>query len=99
MNISGLVIITIPQKTEIVLQFLNSFDGMEVHKTLDNGKIIAVMERETTGEEVDAVSEINGVDGVVAVTMAYHHFEEEVDRMIDVMDQEPIQIQKTKLVN
>lgn len=77
MNISGLLITTNPKKTKKVVESLNRFEKLEIHKILEDGRIVAVLERETTEEEVKVVKELHDIDGVSSVVMAYHYFEEE----------------------
>ncbi len=86
MNVSGIVIMTMPDKTEQVVESLKDFEGLEVHKVLEDGRIVAVLERETTGEEVNAIRSMYDIDGVITATMAYHHFEEEVNALADEME-------------
>lgn len=86
MNISGLVIMTVPKKTKQVVEKLKDIEGLEIHRVLEDGKIVAVLERESTGEEVNTVRNMYDIDGVITATMAYHHFEEEVDEMINEME-------------
>jgi nitrate reductase NapD len=53
-------------------------DGVEVHGILPDGQIVAVVEAETVNDEVAIVSRLHEVNGVVAVRMAYHNFEDEL---------------------
>ncbi len=86
MNVSGIVIMTMPDKTGQVVESLKDFSGLEVHKVLKDGKIVAVLERESTGEEVSTIRRMYTIDGVITATMAYHHFEEEVNALADEME-------------
>jgi len=81
MNISGLLILIDNEKKTELLPALESFPGLELHTVFDNGKIVAILERETTNEEVSAVKELNFMDGVFSAVMVYHNFEEETERM------------------
>ncbi len=77
MNISGVLIAIDPDKREAAITALNEFEGLEIHHTLDDGKVVAVLERENTKEEVKAIRKIYDIDGVLSAVMAYHHFEDE----------------------
>ena len=81
MNISGILIMIDVKKKTHVLEALKMFEGLELHKVYDDGKIVAVMERETTNEEVSAVKELNLMDGILSAVMVYHNFEDEVERI------------------
>ena len=50
--------------------------GVEVHGITDDSTIIAVIESDTVQEEVDAVKRLSDIDGVQAVRLAYHNFED-----------------------
>lgn len=77
MNISGVLIATVPEKRDATIAALKGFEGLEIHHVLDDGKIIAVLERENTHEEVKAVRKIYNIEGVISAVMVYHHFEDE----------------------
>ncbi|MBI5814186.1 MAG: chaperone NapD [Nitrospinae bacterium] len=77
MNISGIVVTTDPAKTGHVIQAISAVDGAQLHKDLGDGRVVVTIEREGTGGQVAAARDIQAIDGVVSVLMAYHHFEDE----------------------
>lgn len=80
MNVSGVVVTASPENVESVEEVLNTMDGVEVCESFKkDGKIIVVMEDEDTGKEVKKFKEIHNVPGVITVSMAYHHFEDEAE--------------------
>lgn len=85
MNISSLVITPrFEADDEALLDALSSVDGLTIEKRLPDGRFIAILERISTREEVDAVEKIQRTAGVASATMAYHHFEDEtVDTKTD----------------
>lgn len=76
MPISGIVVSCEPERLETLGRIVSELDGIEVHGTLPDGKIIAVIEAETVQDEVDLVAKLHDLEGVVAVRMAYHNFED-----------------------
>jgi len=50
--------------------------GVEVHGCPDEATIIAVIESDTVQGEVDSVKRLSDIDGVQAVRLAYHNFED-----------------------
>ena len=78
MNISSSVVTAVPEKRQLVIESLERLGGIEVIHVLDDGRIIVVMERQTTREETKAFRRIMDIEGVITANMAYHYFEEEV---------------------
>lgn len=77
MPVSGVVLSCLQGKSEDVAGQISAIDGVEIHGMLPDGLIVAVVEAESVHDEVDIVSRLHEVDGVVAVRMAYHNFEDE----------------------
>ena len=77
MPVSGVVVTCEQGKAEGVAGDIASIEGVEVHGTLPDGQIVAVVVAETVNDEVAIVSKLHDVDGVVTVRMAYHNFEDE----------------------
>ena len=76
MPVSGIVLTCIATSTENVARRLAAVSGVEVHGVLPEGKIVAVLEADTVDGEVALVTELQEMDGVVSVQLAYHNFEE-----------------------
>ena len=80
MNISGVVVTVKPEDIESVVSELDKMEGVEVYESFrKEGKIIVVIEEENTAKEVSKFKEIHDLPGVITVSMAYHHFEDEVE--------------------
>jgi periplasmic nitrate reductase NapD len=77
MPVSGIVITCVSGSSDVVATRLSGLDGVEVHGVLPDGQVIAVVEADTVQGEVDLVSHLHEIDGVVAVRLAYHNFEDE----------------------
>lgn len=78
MPVSGVVVSCLPGKADEVAGEITTMAGVEVHGVLPDGQIVAVLEAETVNDEVDIVSRLHEVDGVVTVRVAYHNFEDEM---------------------
>ena len=76
MPVSGVVVTCVPGFGENVADCISAIEGVEVHGLLPDGRIVAVLEADTVQAEVDIVSGLHEVDGVVAVRLAYHNFED-----------------------
>jgi nitrate reductase NapD len=78
MPVSGVVVSCRQDTVDQIAGELSVMDGVEVHGILPDGQIVAVVEAETVNDEVAIVSRLHEVNGVVAVRMAYHNFEDEL---------------------
>ncbi|HEY5512820.1 MAG TPA: chaperone NapD [Geomonas sp.] len=76
MPVSGVVVTCFSGSSAEVAERVGAFDGVEVHGVLPDGQIVAVVEADTVQGEVDLVSRLHEVDGVIAVRLAYHNFED-----------------------
>jgi periplasmic nitrate reductase NapD len=76
MPISGVVVTCVPGCGAVVAETMSSRPGVEVHGVLADGQIVAVLEADSVQAEVDLVSGLHDIDGVVAVRLAYHNFED-----------------------
>lgn len=76
MPVSGVVIRCAVGNEQHVADRIKLIDGVEVHGVLPDGQVIAVVEADSVNAEVDLVSSLHDVEGVVSVGMAYHNFED-----------------------
>jgi nitrate reductase NapD len=77
MVVSGLLINTLPEKLEEVKKQLSTMTGVEINTIIDGYKIVAVVESKTIEEEISISKQIAKMDGVLSISLAYHHFEED----------------------
>lgn len=80
MPVSGVVIRCNPERTNEIVKTLRIPGSVEISQVLDDGTLIAVIDTHTVDEEVLAVKGLMGMDGVLDVMVAYHNFEDLVDR-------------------
>ena len=76
MPVSGIVLTCLAARTEEIALQLSGLSGIEIHGVLPDGKIVAVLEADTVDGEVALVTELQDLEGVVSVQLAYHNFEE-----------------------
>jgi periplasmic nitrate reductase NapD len=76
MPVSGIVLTCSAAEVDNVALKIAAFDGVEVHGVLPDGQIVAVVEADTVQGEVDIVSQLQEVEDVITVRLAYHNFED-----------------------
>ncbi|MBW9115073.1 chaperone NapD [Rhizobium cauense] len=76
-HVSSAVVATIPSSTEAVLQALARMENVEIYGH-GGGKIVVVIEGQSTGALGDRLSQISLLDGVIAANMVFEHVEEEM---------------------
>lgn len=77
MNICGVLVHASPAKVSSVVAALNSMNGVEVHQTGDGGRVVVTVEDCATSTALDTMAAIHRLDGIVAASLVYHHFEPE----------------------
>lgn len=78
MPISGIVVTCAAGFADGVALRLAAVEGVEVHGVLPDGQIVAVVEASDVNGEVDLVSGMHEIEGVLTVRLAYHNFEDAV---------------------
>lgn len=76
MPVSGIVVVCSSGSADEVASQIAAFGGVEVHGVLPDDRIVAVVEADTVDDEVKVVTELQEIDGVVSVQLAYHNFED-----------------------
>ena len=76
MNISGVVVHSKPEKVPAVQQQLTALPGVEIHAVGDDGRMVVTVEESSDRKMADTVSGLEHLEGVIAASMVYHHFEE-----------------------
>lgn len=76
MPISGVVVKCRPGHEGAVAEQLRPLPGLEVHGVLPDGQVVAVIEAETVQQEAELAVQLQGLEGVLNVQIAYHHFED-----------------------
>jgi nitrate reductase NapD len=76
MNISGVLVRAYPENIESVTRQLTEFEGVEVHGSNIDGRMVVTVEQETAGRLSDLVAQMHDVPGVLSASMIYHQFED-----------------------
>ncbi|RLJ70820.1 periplasmic nitrate reductase chaperone NapD [Hydrogenivirga caldilitoris] len=80
MNISGVVVRTLPERIEEVINSLEESGLCDVHFHDDKGRIIVTIEAETTEEEVFKLKALQGLEHVLSADLVYAYSEEELEK-------------------
>ncbi|TAN39511.1 MAG: nitrate reductase [Nitrospirae bacterium] len=79
MNIAGIVVRTVPEHLDVVMEALETDGLSEVHFHDATGKIIVTVEGGGDGEEVTKMREIMSLPYVISAELAYSYTEDELD--------------------
>lgn len=71
-HITSLLVRADPQKVESILAEIATIEMAEVPMTDPSGKIIVTLETENQGAIVDAMTQLQLMDGVVSAALVYH---------------------------
>jgi nitrate reductase NapD len=74
-HISSLVVHGLPDRIPSIVEGLASIEGAEIHGGVSSGKLIVTLETSTEYEIVERTNAIQLLDGVLAATLVFHHFE------------------------
>jgi len=74
-NIVGLVIRTAAKHQKDIISALENIAGTEIHHA-EAGKCVVTIEQTTAEIRLaDVITDINNLPGVIATSIAYHHFD------------------------
>ena len=88
MNISGVVVHSKPENANAVQQQLAEMPGVEVHAVGDDGRMVVTVEDASDRQMADTVTGLQTMEGVIAASMVYHHFEDLEDQ--DELNQQEV---------
>ncbi len=77
MPVSGVLISCAEGAAPDVSRKIADIGGVEVHGVIQDNRIVAVVEGETVDDEVARVTELQHLEGVLSVSLAYHNFEDD----------------------
>lgn len=75
-HVSSAVVRANPSRVPTLLPLISAIEGVEV-VAAESGRIIVIMEAATVGELGERLGAINLLDGVIAASMVFEHFEKE----------------------
>ena len=74
-HISSLVVHSRPSLAMAVAARLRGMPGVEVRCGVESGKLVVTLETASEAEVVERLNAIQVLDGVLAATLVFHHFE------------------------
>ena len=79
MNISGVLIRSLPKNIDAVTTRLEILAGVEVHGANPDGRLVVTVEGSGDGAVADTVIGMQNLPGVISASMIYHQYEDEPD--------------------
>ena len=86
MNISSIVVQTVPKFLDEVVQALKDSEACDYHLHDEKGRIIVTIEGESVSEELKKLSVIEVIPHVVATDMQMSYSEDELDAHMEVIN-------------
>lgn len=80
MSISGLVVRALPDRIEDVRKQLIKLDGVEVHATDDDGRMVITVDVENDYQAADTLMEMQKQEGVLSASLIYNRFEHSLEQ-------------------
>ena len=77
MNICGILVHCAPGTMSSVAGDLAALDGVEVHMTTADDRIVVTVEDTETTQAADQILAVHRLDGVIAAALTFHHFDGE----------------------
>ena len=75
MLVTGLVVTTVPEELQAVLVAIENVKQVSITRMMDENKILAIIDTENSDEETVISEKLRKIDGVISVSLAYHHSE------------------------
>ena len=91
MNYSSVLINTLPEHQDAVIDSLTTSGLCEVHLS-EGGKIIIIIEGENTEEEITKLRKIEAIDNILSAEMIYSYVEDHLDDLkknLEISDDVP----------
>jgi nitrate reductase NapD len=79
MNISGVLVRSLPENINAVTARLEALAGVEVHGASPDGRLVVTVEESGDRAMADTVVRMQDLPGVLSASMIYHQYEEEPD--------------------
>ena len=86
MNISSIVVQTLPKYLDEVVQSLKDCEVCDYHLHDEKGRVIITIEGEGVAEELKKLSVIEAIPHVIAADMQMAYSEDELDEHIEVLN-------------
>lgn len=73
-NICGVLVHARPTHVPAVCARVKALPGLEVHAITGDGRVVTVIEDVPGHPAMDTLAALHDLDGVVSVSLVYHHF-------------------------
>lgn len=77
MNICGVLVHAKPENIEVVTERLLALDGVGVHGSSGDGRMVVTVEQDNDDLMADALMDFQRLEGVISASMIYHHSEKD----------------------
>jgi nitrate reductase NapD len=74
-NIAGVLVHARIDELDSVRDDLAGLPGVELHQTIDGGRLIVTVEDVQDHSAADTILAVHRIPGVIAAALVYHHFE------------------------
>ncbi len=74
-NIAGVLVHAKADELDSVRDVLAGLPGVDLHQTLDDGRLIITIEDVPDHSAGDTILAVHRIPGVIAAALVYHHFE------------------------
>ncbi len=78
MNVSSIVVKTLPEHMQEVMDNINTVDYCEVHFNDPSGNIVVTIEGESIEDQMESMKKIQSIEFVSGANLSYSYCEEEV---------------------
>jgi nitrate reductase NapD len=85
MNISGILVVVAPARTESTCASLRALPGIEIHHVdATSGRIVITQEAESISAEVEGLKRIRALPDIILAEMSYHYFEDDSELLDNI---------------
>lgn len=75
LHISSLVVHSLPERAVAIAERVRGIEGASVHGGIEAGKLVVTLETATEAEVIQRINTIQLLEGVLAATLVFHHYE------------------------
>ncbi len=86
MNVSSVVVQTKAEHLQEVMDTINAYELCEVHFYDSEGKIVATIEGDDIGEQMEKLKKIQSIPSVFNANLAYSYCEDELTQILGQLE-------------
>ena len=88
MNVSSIVVKTMPEHKDSVINRINAIDFCEVHFSNKEGKIVVTIEGESIGNQMESMKSIQALPNVASANLVYSYCEDELAEALEKIEKQ-----------